>query len=204
MAIATETVYDTIGANVARLPEGARAAGYVTGAGDVPWTAEELKAHPGVVLIDQTPAGGPWDSGADVDDYENGAVQLSELAPRARLRAASFKAGTRPGQRHPAVYASAANLTAVCNALVAGGLTGIGLWVAHWGLPEATAAAMVANASGPFPVIGVQYDHDAARGVDVSVFSAPWLATVSVKPVQRVATGFTVHFADGTSELLAI
>ena len=202
MTIATIPGYDAIGANVGHLPapDGPHVYfGYATGTGDVPWTAEEWARYPGAVRIDQTPQGGPWDRLADVDDYETGAVELGELAPRARERLAAFRAGERPGQRAPAVYASESNLTAVCNALVAGGVaSGVGLAVAHWGLTPAAATAMVANASGPFPVIACQY----ANGpeYDTWVVSLPWLSAVSAAPRIKVLKNLVLNWQDGTSE----
>jgi peptidoglycan hydrolase-like protein with peptidoglycan-binding domain len=72
-------------------------------------------------------------------------------------------------------------VTAVVNALVAGGISaGVGLWVADFNLTQAQATQMVLSASGPFPVIGVQF-HDAGT-FDVSVFSSDWLATGGGQP----------------------
>ena len=68
------------------------------------------------------------------------------------------------------------------NALKAGGITsGIGLWVAHFGVSEADAIAAVADAAGPFPVIAFQYSDQGGGGTyDLDVFSVPWLNAVSV------------------------
>lgn len=174
-------VYDVTGTNYGHQPSGPLAL-YVTGSAGVPATAAQLQAHPEAVLIDQTPASGQWDARADVDDYENGAVQLNELAPRAKERQASFKSAARIGQRSPAVYMSASNVTPVVNALIAGGVTsGVGLWVANWNLTEPDAIAEVTAASGPFPIIGVQY-HNAGL-FDISVFSGSWLDNrAAIKP----------------------
>ena len=70
MTIATATVYDCIGANVGSLPVAAWYAGYVTGTGGVPWSAQQLADHPGVVRIDQSPVNTTADETADVLDYE--------------------------------------------------------------------------------------------------------------------------------------
>jgi peptidoglycan hydrolase-like protein with peptidoglycan-binding domain len=87
----------------------------------------------------------------------------------------------RPGQRSPAVYMSQSRVTEVVNALAGGGTSsGVGLWVAHFGLTQAQATQMVLNGSGPFPVIGVQFRNTPA--FDVSVFSSDWLATDSQQP----------------------
>ena len=184
MSIPTILGTDCTGLNIASLPEG-QAAGYVTGSAGVAWTAEDWAAHPGAIRIDQSPASTVWDATADVDDAESGGVTLAELAARVKVRFAAYHAGARPGQRMPAVYASQDNITAVTDALIAGGVTGgVGLWVAHFGISEAEATAAVADGAGPFPVIAFQYSDQGGGGMyDLDVFSVPWLETVSaVKP----------------------
>lgn len=188
MTIATVAVADATHGGIASLPKGP-AAGYTTGTGTVPWTAADWAAHPGAVRICQDPAAS--DTTADVLDVEAGAATTAAVASWARGAAASYAAGKRPGQRHPAIYCSLASVTPVVNALVAGGITGgVSLWIANWNLDEAEAAALVQLAGGPFPVTGVQYGN---RGsYDVSVFSGPWLDTVSGDPAepQAAAAGF--------------
>jgi hypothetical protein len=180
----TAVVYDATGGNFGHLPAG-DAAGYVTGSDGVPWTAAQFAERPGAVRIDQSPAGTVWDATADVDDYENGAVQLGELAGRAKARLAAFTSGARPGQRQPAVYCSRGNVTPVVNALIAGGVTaGVGLWIADWDNSQAQAEQEVNAASGPFPVIGRQFQDNG--DYDTSVFSAAWLAKVSAAPAAPV------------------
>lgn len=180
MTTATVPGFDATSANIAHLPAG-QAAGYVTGSADVAWSAADFAAHPGAVRIDQSPADTVPDYAADVQDVEQGAVTLAEIAARAKVMLAAYHAGVRPGQRSPAVYASAGNITAVTNALIAGGVTsGVGLWVAHFGVTEADAIAAVAEASGPFPVIAFQYSDEGGGGTyDLDVFSVPWLENVS-------------------------
>ena len=186
MTIATTTVCDATHANISHLPKGA-AAGYTTGHGGVPWTAADWKAHPGAVRICQDPSAS--DTTADVLDVEAGAATVRVAAAWAESAAAHVNAGTRPGQRHPAVYMSLSSVTPVVNALVAGGIhSGIGLWIANWNLTEAEATALVVHAGGPWPVIGVQYRN--AGAYDVSVFSRLWLAAVSGDPVPRPPAGF--------------
>lgn len=173
--------FDAIHANISHLPAGHQAAGYVTGSSEIVWTNADWQAHPNAVRIDQSPSASIWDATADVDDFENGAVALDELAPRAKERMASFKNVTRPGQREPAVYMSASNISAVVNALIAGGVhSGVGLYVAHFGVSESDAVLAVQNASGPFPIIGFQF----ANGTffDSDIFSSQWLNNVSKKP----------------------
>ena len=70
--------------------------------------------------------------------------------------------------------------------------------VAHWGIGEAEAVSMVANASGPYPVVWVQYAN--GPDYDTGVFSVPWLQNVSRAPVTRTAAAVVLEFTDGTSE----
>jgi hypothetical protein len=155
---------------------------YSTGSSGVAATATELAAHPTAVIIDQSPSVTKWDATADVDDYERGAVTLAELPIRAKERIAAFKAVKRPGQRMPVVYASESSITSVVNALISGGVTsGVGLWVADWNWSEITAISKVTRASGPFPIVAVQYHN--GPFYDFDVFSGEWLSNRSVKPV---------------------
>lgn len=173
-------VYDATHANIKSLPKGASYAGYVTGSGSVPWTSQDFQEFPDAVRIDQTPASTQWDDLADVDDFERGTVTLDELAPRAKARLANFKSGKRPGQRMPAVYMSASDVTNVVNALIKGGVnSGVGLWVANWNLTQTDGIGDILNASGPFPIIGVQF-HNAGL-FDISVFATSWLTNRSSK-----------------------
>lgn len=174
--------FDATHANISHLPANQQAGGYVTGSPDIKWTDADWKAHPNAIRIDQSPVLSIWDATADVDDYERGAVTLNELAPRAKERKDAFTKVSRIGQRMPAVYMSASNVTAVVNALVNGGVTnGVGLWVANWNLSESQAIAEVAAAAGPFPIIGIQYSN--GQFFDFDVFSSSWLNTQSHKAI---------------------
>lgn len=174
-------VYDATHDNIASLPPNAEYMGYVTGSGGVPWTKQDFAAKPHAIRLDQTPESTPWDVTADGDDMERGAVTLSELAGRAKLRMAAFKNGTRPGQRMPFVYASQVDITPVVNALISGGVnSGVGLFVANWNLTDPQAVAEVMGASGPFPIIGVQFHN--AGNYDVSIVSLSWFNNVSSIP----------------------
>lgn len=181
-------VFDATHVNVSHLPK-AQVAGYVTGSSDVKWTDADFAAHPNAIRIDQSPSSSVWDATADVDDYENGAVALNELAPRAKARQNAFAKVTRKGQRAPAVYMSASNVTPVVNALINGGIhSGIGLWVAEWSLTEAQAVADVLAAAGPFPIIGIQ--HANGPFYDSNVFSTSWLNNQShTAPSGQLASG---------------
>jgi hypothetical protein len=171
--------------NIAHLPPG-QSLGYSTGTETVKWTQADWAAHPGAVRLDQSPTVEPEiDAASDGDDYENSAVTLGELAPRAHQRIAAFKAGTRPGQRRPIVYCSRVNVHDVADALIAGGIKGTvtgfgGLGVADWNNDLTAARDEVANASGPFPIVWRQY---ANMGTfDAGVASVPWLTTTSAAP----------------------
>ena len=168
-------VFDATHDNIGALPAGAQVAGYTTGTGThIRWTDADFAAHPGAVRIDQDPAAS--DPTADVLDIEAGAATPASAPGWVTQALASRARQARPGQRAPAVYMSQSGVTEVVNALIAGGISsGVGLWIAHFGLTQAQATQMVINASGPFPVIGVQFRNTPA--FDVSVFSSDWLAT---------------------------
>jgi hypothetical protein len=171
----TVTVYDATHDNVSQLPPG-QAAGYSTGTGThIRWDGADWAAHPGAVRIDQDPSAS--DPSADILDVETGAATVNAVCGWVKSAIRSYALASRPGQRKPAIYMSRSNVTGVCNALVAGGVTSAGLWIADWGRTADQAAAEVAAASGPFPVIGVQYRN--AGAYDVSVFSQAWLGDVS-------------------------
>lgn len=184
------TVYDAMGANVDKLilPPGVKMAGYLTGSGGVPWTPAQWAKYPDAIRIDQSPVNTAPNELADVLDVEQDAATLEDVPGWVLAAQRNYRNAVRPGQRSPVIYMSASNVTPVVNTLVAEMITsGVGLWIAG----EMTfdqAAAMVTNASGPYPVKGVQYaflgDHD------VSVFNAEWFNTVSVKtPVKAPVSG---------------
>lgn len=179
--IATIPGFDATHANISHLPPG-QAAGYITGTPGIAWTSADWAAHPGAVRIDQSPVNTALDELADILDYENGAATLADLAPWRKAAHANYLSGARPGQRDPGIYCSRNNVTPVVNALIAGGVTACPLAVADYdfNFGEAAAAAEVAAASGPFPVIWRQYSDRGAGGLyDLGVFSVPWLGAVS-------------------------
>jgi hypothetical protein len=170
--------FDTTHQFISQLPAGCQAAGYDTGGDGVAWTEADWAAHPGAVHVDQDPDAS--DATADVLDCENGAVPVGSplIAAWAKRAQASWNAAARPGQRTPALYCSASNVTANVNALTAGGVTpGTGLWIADWTGTDAQAIAEIIAASGPFPVIGGQFQD--LGDIDADVWSTAWLANVS-------------------------
>ena len=171
--------HDVTHANIGSAPAG-QLAGYCTGTSDIAWTAQDWLNHPGAVRIDQSPVNTALDELADILDVENGAARPANCAPWSRAAAANFTGNHRPGQREPAIYCSASAVTSVVNALVSGGVkSGVGLWIANWNLTEAQAIADVLNASGPFPVIGIQLNDTAPGPSDTDVFSVAWLTNQS-------------------------
>jgi hypothetical protein len=175
--------HDAIHANVSRLPPG-QTAGYTTGSADIRWTAADWAAHPKGVRICQDSGS---DHTADVLDVERGAASNADACRWYPAARAAYKAAARPGQRRPAIYTSASNVTPLVNALIAAGITrGPGLWVADWDLGNAQAVADVENAAGPYPIVGVQYDN--GLFYDTNVFSATWLGDVSVAGPHKHAT----------------
>ena len=170
--------HDSIHVNVSRLPPGP-CAGYTTGTPDIRWTAADWAARPGAVRICQDSAAS--DHTADVLDVERYAATNSEAAGWYKAAEKAYLAGQRPGQRSPAVYTSASNVTPLVNALIAGGVkSGPGLWVANWNLTQVQAYADVINAAGPFPIVAVQWA--SGQWYDTDVFSGSWLARVSAAP----------------------
>ncbi len=185
--------YDVTAANFRAVPQGFQLCGYDTGSGGIAWTPAMWAAHPGAVHIDQTPdtavlghiladamfaAAGHVTS--DVLDVERGAVPVGSplVAAWAHGAQAAYASGARPGQRMPVLYQSLSNVTLNVNALVKGGVhDGVGLWIADWGIPSASAIAQLAAAGGPFPVIGFQVAD--VGSYDADVFSTAWLDTVS-------------------------
>lgn len=189
MTLGVTIAYDATTANFSQLPAGQHA-GYTTGAG-IAWTAAQWAADPGAVRICQS--NGLTDATADVADVESGAGQPSQVAGWAERTLANFKAGTRPGQRSPAVYCSQDSVTPVVNALIAGGVTsGVGLWIANWNLSEPASVAVVIAAAlgGPFPLVGIQFTDTGGGGAyDTDIFALSWLSDQSGTAGDTVSEG---------------
>lgn len=168
---------DAPGFNFSVLKKGTQVAGYTTGSGGVQWTTAMWAAFPGAVRICQDTRAS--DITADILDVEQGAASIAECAAWKKQAQKSFKNGTRPGQREPAIYCSASNVTAVANAMIAAGIARCPIWVAHFGIGVSAAQAMLESSSGPYPVIGVQF----ANGpqFDSDLFLTSWLDNVSGK-----------------------
>jgi hypothetical protein len=176
--ISVTIAFDVTAQFFSTVPGGFQLCGYTTGSG-IAWTAAMWAAKPGSVRIDQDPAAS--DGTADILDVEGGAATFADCPHWVEKALANYSANTRPGQRKPAIYCSASNVTNVVNALIAGGVTsGVGLWIANWNLTEASAMAAVLASSGPFPVIGIQFtDMGGGGDYDIDAFSVEWLTTQS-------------------------
>ena len=186
MTVAVIDGADATGSNLASLPSGFGViAGYSTGSDGVAWDETQWADHPNAVRIDQSPENTALDETADVLDVENGAATFGDIAPWALAAEASWAKAVRPGQRHPAVYASEDNLTPVCNALAAARVTGVGLYVADWTGSREDAVAMLQASSGPYPVVAVQYADEGLY--DVDVWLASWLDARSAKAAPQPA-----------------
>jgi hypothetical protein len=168
--------YDCIAVNISKCPSGAQLAGYTTGGGDIEWTQSDWNAHPGALRICQD--AGASDHSADYLDVERYAATNAVAAEWYKAAYANYKAAARPGQRCPGFYTSMDNVTPLVNALIAGGVTsGPKLIVADWNDTQAQALLAVANASGPFPIVGVQWASEASY--DIDTWSTAWLTDVS-------------------------
>lgn len=164
--------------NIAHLPNAAAFAGYITGSSDIVWTADDWHRFPNAVRIDQSPVNTAFDETADVLDFENGAATVADIPGWTRNAWSNYHNAVRVGQREPCIYASQNSIPTVANALVAANLT-CHLAIANYSLTQSDARAMVENASGPFPVVWVQYnDHGL---YDEGIFSQNWLNKRSSK-----------------------
>jgi peptidoglycan hydrolase-like protein with peptidoglycan-binding domain len=173
--------YDATRTAIPQLPPNAQVyAGYSTGIGFVPWTEADFAAHATALgpclRIDQDPSAS--DPTADYLDVENGAATIADCPGWVQRAQSDFAAARRPGQRSPAIYMSASNVTAVVNELVNAGInSGVGLVVANWSITEGTAIQDVLGASGPFPIVAVQFADPGPY--DINVYSTDWLASQS-------------------------
>lgn len=168
--------YDATTTNQHLLPRGAQWAGYTTGPG-VEWTPQQLDEQKGTVRICQDAS--LSDATADVADIEFLAGTVGGVPGWVIRAREAIQKGERPGQRKmPCAYQSASWVTSVVNSLIRNHITGgVGLWIAHFGVPEAQAIQEVLMAAGPFPVVGFQYSDNGDNGAyDEDVFSTAWLA----------------------------
>lgn len=178
-------VFDATHKNIASIPMGQMAALYTTGSPDIKATPQDFANHPNAIHICQDHGS---DHSADILDMELGAATPQDCAqwiPQAR---ASFMNATRISQRWPGIYASLSKLTPLANALVAAHISNVPLWVADWGLDQTIAINDIINASGPFPIVGMQIRNQVVD--DFSVFSTEYLNHVAgAKPLPAIPPG---------------
>lgn len=194
-------VFDCTSANLAAteavVGKGAQFAGYDTEVGTsagIKWTATQKAAHPNVVLYDQEP--NDSDFLADLLDVEAGAGTIARAGNWYKNTLRNYTLSVRPGQRHPGMYASASNITPLVNGLVTQGITsGPGLVIANWNLSEAQSIADVLAATGPFPIIGIQFKNDGP--FDTNVMSTAWLENVSRSAQQATLLGILAYIQEG-------
>jgi len=196
--------FDATSSGLAHVPAGQhQLAGYTTqlNPGDgIAWTTPQWDAHPGAIRICQNAAA--TDLTADVLDIERGAATIADAPGWYRDAVGHYHAGTRPGQRWPAFYASQDNITPLVNHLISSGITsGPGLIIANWSISEGQAAHEVLGAGGPFPVKGMQFQ--SFQFYDVDVWSESWLAVVSKVPPHLVGAELVAKFSDGSVRTIA-
>ena len=201
MAIQIVAAHDATTQNYSHLPPG-QACGYTTGGPDIEWTQAQWDGRPGAVRICQD--AGATDRTADVLDVEQGAATYADCPGWVKAAVVNYDTVARAGQRWPAIYCSANNVTPVVNALVSGGVTsGAGLWIANWDLTESQAVAVVQAAAGPFPIIGIQWT-DSPGFYDDDIFDADWIGVTSAKPDPHKPSGPTRHIATGLDSLAGV
>lgn len=141
---ATEVMVDAIRVNAHHIPRDIpKVAGYVTGTGDVPWTATEWGYFPraGHVRIDQSPALASFSAGhADVADVEFLAGTIGSFVRAVRARIAA-------GHIWSTIYGTDSTIAAAAAELAAAGPHSwyyghVDCWLANWNLDAAQAAAI--------------------------------------------------------------
>ena len=175
--VAITPVTDATSSNFSALQFGMKVAGYTTGTPDIRWTAEQFAQFPDAIRIDQDARAS--DPTADILDVEAGAATIAECAPWVKAARQNWLSAKRPGQREPGIYCSKSMVTAVANALVAGGVDRCPLWVASWGIGTSGATKLLLDSGGPYPIVGVQFQNFAR--FDESLFLDSWLSNVSGK-----------------------
>lgn len=213
MSVPTTVMLDTIGANAGNVPLSTHYVGvYVTGSGDVPWSAEAIKrfAASRIVRIEQGvgPDLGPHQY--DMIDVENGAVTPQRAAQMVNER-------VHNGVQWTTIYGTDATLAQCTDAIKA---LGEHVWNGHvnyvladWNLNALTAAAKVGTEIHGASCVGVQWASPESNpntmtpggdrvlsqtNVDISVVDANWIPSGGftgkpvVTPIQHTYTGLLV------------
>jgi len=185
--IPTMLAYDSTGEHEPLLPLNIQAAGYDTQVGKtagIQWLPSQFARHTRpypAVHIDQDPRASDFHS--DILDVEAGAATDIEVVNWLQNARHSYLSIQRPGQRWPGIYCSESNVHSIVQILVANAIRSVPFWVADYSIDLAEATRRVANALGPYPAIGYQFNNTAFNGeADTSVFAVPWLALMSALP----------------------
>lgn len=179
---------DAIRANVGHIPAGAqKVAGYVTGTGDVPWSASDWSRFPraGHVRIDQTPGLAVYAAGgADVADVEAHAGTVAAAVPATKERISHGHLGC--------VYGTESTLTSAAGELRAAGvdLGHVYCWVANWNLSETQASAMLGKPFAGMRVAAVQWASPASNPRTVVPGGSVTLAVAQVDLSVSVGSWF--------------
>jgi hypothetical protein len=189
---------DTEGATADDIPTGTlKVAGYVTGSGAVPWTAQDwgLFPHSAHIRIDQRAGNhlGPHDS--DVLDVEPGAAAPAEVPDWVKARIAA-------GITWSTIYASGGTWPNIKAALDSAGPRGwyyghVNAWYADWNLNLAGATALLGHQTNGITIVAVQWASPTSNpntivpggtltlrqaNVDISVTADDWFPAPGVTP----------------------
>jgi len=157
MSVPAIPMLDDIGSSSRNIPAStSRIAGYVTGIGDVPWTAQDWALFPHALKfrIAQGAGAAPADNGYDIIDVENGAVTPA-------IAAAMVDRRVKAGIQWTTVYATDSNLALVTEEIQKFGAIvwngHVNYWLADWNLNEQEAAAKLGTLIHGASCVGVQW-----------------------------------------------
>lgn len=190
MTVSTATMLDTIGADASHVPDATHYVGvYVTGEGDVPWSAADIArfTHSRVVRIAQGAGLAPAFNGYDMIDVENGAVTPQSAALMVQERVSRGVVWTT-------IYGTDATLLACTNEIRK---FGEHIWNGHvnyvladWNLNEVEASALIGTLIHGASCVGVQWASPESNpntvtpgggstlsvsNVDISVVDSAWV-----------------------------
>jgi hypothetical protein len=178
MTLATVEGYDVTSKNYSHRPTTGQPALYVTGTPDIVATPAMRSAYPEAITINQS--GTDQNVIADMYDVETGALTPAQVP--ALIESARAARLTGNGRRNPGVYVNDSNISAVVNELVAAKLTNVPLWLADYNLALSGAITLLQRSSGPYPIIGYQYNN--AGLYDQDVWLESWVNATSMTGAQ--------------------
>jgi hypothetical protein len=178
MTLATVEGYDVTSKNYTHRPIIGQPAFYVTGTPDVMSTPLMRSSYPGAILINQSST--DQNVIADMYDVETGALTPAQVP--ALIKSARVERLSGNGRRNPGVYVNQSNMTTVVNELVAASLTNVPLWLADYSLTVEEAITLLQGSSGPYPIVGYQYND--AGAYDQDVWLESWVNATSMTGVQ--------------------